>query len=1632
MAVELPEPLQWVLLLLAGCRWPEADEDQLRDMADHCRRTADGLKDAAQAGDATIKRALEGQQGVAAEALGKYWEKYSVGKGTQEEPGYLPGAINALNGMGDMLEQMANSAETAKIQIIAQLGILAFELATAEAEAPFTAGASMLEVPAFIAASRATVMATLKTLLKEMLVMAAKQAAQMGAINLLAQGIELAEGHRKSIDMKEVGQNALGGAVGGASAHLIGKGIGKAGEKLGVDAALKTTGGKMATGAAIGVGADVSTQLITTGKVDGESLLGSGLSGGAGAGLHAGASAAKGHFATPKAAEGPKLPGSGDHAGQDGPPTFNKPDSSGGASAYHGPAGSSSGSGSAGGSSGSSHTADAGSSVGAGSHSTASGSGTGESKVSGLTPFGAGRSADSPSVGAQSTGHTATPSHEATPAPAAASHQQAAEHVQESMAPRAETRQAAPTHESVPRQEAAAPTREMATPRTEAQPTAPVHESTPRQESAAPAHETLPRQEATVPAHETLPRQEGAAPAHETLPRQEAAAPAHETLPRQEPAAPDHETLPRQEAAAPAHETLPRQEAAAPHHESTPRQEAAVPAHETLPRQEAAAPAHESIPRQEVAAPVHETVAPRAEQQPAVQPHESVPRQETVAAQPHTVAPAHESVPVAQVHESAPRQEAVPAAHEPVQSQAAAPVHESAPRQEAVNQTVSRESSDVPEAAPQAARPAGAGGMPNLSGVLGGGGTHLDGGTRLSAGPAAPRTVAGPDQVPGQILPDGAGEVPPAANTTQNPMAGGFTPGPVGGAGTHGGAGASGHAGPSATVPRQGRDSHVVADPNRTAQAPAGGTIRPGAGRASESGAGTPPRNHGEATSRPVSEQAHDRLLERQRQQREAELRELGQKSSVRDAVDQLGGRQRPVATRPVDADRLRQDLPGMTPHERAQEIANLTPENRRWLARDPQFVDALKSTLPPHEFARTAAELIVHVDPRAEQAASARQEAQQQVARMLQDPDTAARLMKNGADVVIVPKDVRMTDVPDLHGLAGAHNHSEAGGGRGYDDMRGSGGRHSAVTEENLLGEHTSVGNDRHYQDGYSTTTHEFSHTVHRFGLDANDQKVITDTFTRKSTDPNAPWPDGPLHGANGEKNYSSRDEQEYFAQVTNAYLGTNHGTDPYTGHPRNNGAEWVRKNEPELLPLLEKLYGGKPSEVHDGRANPVHETAAENAKYDGFREFMDHVEGNDTAAAGEHRPPAAEHQPRPSTSPGRGPAAARRHPARGPAVPAAGGQQQYRAGEFGPGEAHPGRRLRAQDRRPEDLRHHRVVPRQLARVPAGPGRSGGLRAGRSVDRRHQRDPEPVPEREAPARRRGVPGDRPGRGATAVGQRGVGEGQPPARPAGRTPRAARPPGDRQGRDAGPARPPGDLRARADQGRQSGQPRPGRPAAGTAGRRAPDPAGRHPADHRRGGRQRPAAGRGRAAQDRREGGRHGLRRPRQAGRGPRTPAGDAEEGPRGPRAGPAGRQRGGRGPAERPAPGGRQPPRRRVGPDQEGRLDAVRPGLPRGVRLLRPRRDEPAAARREGHRADAQERRQAGAGGRQPQPRDRRLHGAQVRDGGGVQGPLDGRGQPPRGLGRVRRLRHGDGPGPAPHLRLLRAEGRGAARRRRA
>lgn len=179
-------------------------------------------------------------------------------------------------------------------------------------------------------------------------------------------------------------------------------------------------------------------------------------------------------------------------------------------------------------------------------------------------------------------------------------------------------------------------------------------------------------------------------------------------------------------------------------------------------------------------------------------------------------------------------------------------------------------------------------------------------------------------------------------------------------------------------------------------------------------------------------------------------------------------------------------------------------------------------------------------------------------------------------------------------------------------------------------------MGDDPHYDDGYSTTTHEFAHNIHQFGLSPDDRRTITEAYQSKiGTDdmtrmfgeetPIA-WSDGrrELHDTDLD-NYGSRDELEYFAQVSNAYLGTNHGVDPYTNEPRNNGPEWVRANEPDLVPLLERLYGKDPASIHSEPANPVNAVQEDHELHQAVRIML----GDEPALPPEgHESPATDHE--------------------------------------------------------------------------------------------------------------------------------------------------------------------------------------------------------------------------------------------------------------------------------------------------------------------------------------------------------------------------------------------------------------------
>lgn len=230
-----------------------------------------------------------------------------------------------------------------------------------------------------------------------------------------------------------------------------------------------------------------------------------------------------------------------------------------------------------------------------------------------------------------------------------------------------------------------------------------------------------------------------------------------------------------------------------------------------------------------------------------------------------------------------------------------------------------------------------------------------------------------------------------------------------------------------------------------------------------------------------------------------------------------------------------------------------------------------------------------------------AREEAIRILTSQLRSPAIAKKLLQGDVLVVIVPKNALMTDLPEFAAQRGQYTFD----GRPWDTTRGLGGQNTAIAEENLMGsdvsseshmtrkgwanqaeydDDTSKGVDTHkttdfnpgvYCSGYSTTNHEFFHTIHSYGLSKADSDAIWKLYNAKKSLPRTvEWADGPrqLQDGTDSENYSSSTHYEYFAQTGCAYQGTNVGTDPYTSRPRNNGKKWVEDNEPGLASLYAK----------------------------------------------------------------------------------------------------------------------------------------------------------------------------------------------------------------------------------------------------------------------------------------------------------------------------------------------------------------------------------------------------------------------------------------------------------------------------
>ncbi|TMR26446.1 hypothetical protein [Actinomadura geliboluensis] len=247
MGLEIPEPVQWLSWII-GADWPEGDETAMRRCADAWRaagtEVGELIEELNQAAN-DVRGALDSG---AADEFGKNWEKW-----VSTDPQILTKLVESCGQFGETLDGGALDIEYAKYMFIALLIITAIEIAYLIAAAFATFGASTAAIPAVEAgaqiASRTIFQRLLEWLSRRFLGAVLKGALvgalEGGGLDLLVQGIQIAQGNRDGVDWKKTGAATLDGAIGGAISGGIGHGIGKI---PGVSDAADTAAGNMVKG----------------------------------------------------------------------------------------------------------------------------------------------------------------------------------------------------------------------------------------------------------------------------------------------------------------------------------------------------------------------------------------------------------------------------------------------------------------------------------------------------------------------------------------------------------------------------------------------------------------------------------------------------------------------------------------------------------------------------------------------------------------------------------------------------------------------------------------------------------------------------------------------------------------------------------------------------------------------------------------------------------------------------------------------------------------------------------------------------------------------------------------------------------------------------------------------------------------------------------------------------------------------------------------------------------------------------------------------------------------------------------------------------------------------------------------
>jgi uncharacterized protein YukE len=142
MSIELPDPVVKMLSII-GIKWPEINEDKVREFASCVRDFASKVDDTHQDCTATIKKMADVYQGASYDALTEKWNQLSNG--------HIHELVSACQTVATALDGAADAITTMKGVAIGQLALTAVTFLADQAASVFTFGLAELAEPAIVA-----------------------------------------------------------------------------------------------------------------------------------------------------------------------------------------------------------------------------------------------------------------------------------------------------------------------------------------------------------------------------------------------------------------------------------------------------------------------------------------------------------------------------------------------------------------------------------------------------------------------------------------------------------------------------------------------------------------------------------------------------------------------------------------------------------------------------------------------------------------------------------------------------------------------------------------------------------------------------------------------------------------------------------------------------------------------------------------------------------------------------------------------------------------------------------------------------------------------------------------------------------------------------------------------------------------------------------------------------------------------------------------------------------------------------------------------------------------------------------------------------------------------------------------